>query len=76
MTFDTAMSSVVIIAAPASAKAACFSTRMNAVSRFEKVNRLLKKAHLLRCASLASLQHISKYASARRFLARLASGPF
>jgi hypothetical protein len=36
----------------------------------------LKKAHLLRCASIASLQRISKYASARRFLARLASGPF
>jgi hypothetical protein len=39
-------------------------------------HRLLKKAHLLRCASIASLQRISKYASARRFLARLASGPF
>jgi hypothetical protein len=37
MTFDTATNSVVIIAAPASAKAACFTTRMNAVSRFEKV---------------------------------------
>jgi hypothetical protein len=37
MTFDTATSSVVIIAAPASVKAACFTTRMNAVSRFEKV---------------------------------------
>jgi hypothetical protein len=36
----------------------------------------LKKAHLLRCAHIASLQRISKYASARRFFARLASGPF
>ena len=30
-------------------------------------NRLLKKAHLLRCAHIASLQRMSKYASARRF---------
>jgi hypothetical protein len=27
----------------------------------------LKKAHLLRCASITSLQRIGKYASARRF---------
>jgi hypothetical protein len=41
-----------------------------------RVNRLLKKAHLLSLRSIASLQRISKYASARRFLARLAAGPF
>jgi hypothetical protein len=63
MTFDTAMSSVAIIAAPASAKAACFTTRMNAASRFEKVNRLLKKAHLLRYASIASLQRMKTWST-------------
>jgi hypothetical protein len=38
MTFDTATSSIVIIAVLASAKVACFTMRMNAVSQLERVN--------------------------------------
>jgi hypothetical protein len=40
------------------------------------VNRPLKKAHLLRCAQSPHSNVLAKYASARRFLARLAPGTF
>ena len=43
----------------------------------ETMNRPMKKAHLRRCASIDSLStYCFKYASARRLIARLASGTF
>jgi hypothetical protein len=39
-------------------------------------SRLLKKPHMLRCAHIASLNVLVKYASAHRFFARLASESF
>ena len=44
--------------------------------RFSGQHRLLKKAHLLRCAQLSRSNVLPKYVSARRFFARLASGTF
>src|SRR5262245_15030901 len=41
-----------------------------------KVSRLLKKAHLLRCTQSPRYDVAPKYASARRFLVRLASETF
>src|SRR5262245_51831084 len=42
----------------------------------QKFTGCSKKAHLLRCARSPRSNVYSKYASTRRFLARLASGPF
>ena len=39
-------------------------------------NRLLKKTHMLRCAQSPRSDVLPKYASARRFFARLASEIF
>jgi hypothetical protein len=41
-----------------------------------KVNRLLKKAHLLGCTQSSRFDVATKYASARRFVVRLASETF
>ena len=43
---------------------------------FVSYYRPLKKAHLLRCAQSPRSNVLPKYASARRFLARLAPGTF
>jgi hypothetical protein len=40
------------------------------------INRLLKKAHLLRCPHPSSLRRISIYASLLRISGRLVSDPF
>jgi hypothetical protein len=42
----------------------------------ELLSRLLKKTHMLRCAQSPRYNVLAKYASARRFFARLASESF
>ena len=46
------------------------------VVKFFPTSRLMKKTHILRCARSSRYNVLAKYASARRFLARLGPNSF